>query len=135
MKSMSRAGINRSPCKSCPYRQDVPSGIWDESEYRKLLDYDEELPIQPLAVFMCHQSDGCLCRGWLDTHGDLASVRLAMHTGLLDPDDVCNALDEGPVVPVFASGREAAEHGMRDIEEPSDRAFDLMDQIIRKRGL
>lgn len=25
-------------CESCPYRRDVPSGIWDRSEYAKLTE-------------------------------------------------------------------------------------------------
>jgi hypothetical protein len=28
------------PCESCPYRKDVPSGVWSEGEYRKLPQYD-----------------------------------------------------------------------------------------------
>nr|WP_280343300.1 DUF6283 family protein [Nocardia neocaledoniensis] len=27
------------PCVSCPYRRDVPSGVWDFGEYEKLRGY------------------------------------------------------------------------------------------------
>jgi hypothetical protein len=31
------------PCASCPYRKDVPSGIWAAHEYTKLLAYDGDI--------------------------------------------------------------------------------------------
>jgi len=49
--------INRAPCQSCPYRRDVPSGIWAHEEYEKILDYDNETGHQPMKVFMCHQAE------------------------------------------------------------------------------
>ena len=52
-------------CASCPYRKDVPSGIWEQSEYDKLPKYDGETWEQAGALFMCHLRDGCLCGGWL----------------------------------------------------------------------
>lgn len=26
------------PCETCPYRRDVPSGVWSADEYRKLIE-------------------------------------------------------------------------------------------------
>ena len=74
--------INRAPCQSCPYRQDVPSGIWEAQEYEKLIPYDNPTWAQPTKLFLCHQADGCLCRGWLDTHGDqLLGLRIGCSRG------------------------------------------------------
>ena len=127
--------IHRSPCVSCPYRRDVPSGIWDESEYEKIVPFDRDTFAQPPATFLCHQANGSLCRGWLDCHGDqLLGLRLSMAKGEVDPDAVARALDEGPAVPVFDSAAEAAQHGRRDIDEPSDDACRLVAKISHKRG-
>jgi hypothetical protein len=35
-------------------------------------------------------------------------------------------------VPLFASGNEAADHGQRDIEEPSYEARVTVDKLLRK---
>ena len=66
------------PCGSCPYRKDVPSGIWAKSEYDKLPRYDGETWEQDPKAFMCHQRDGCLCGGWLACHSPrhLLALRL-----------------------------------------------------------
>jgi hypothetical protein len=126
--------INRSPCKSCPYRKDVPSGIWEASEYDKILPYDNETMFQPPTVFMCHQKDGSLCRGWLDCHGpDLLGMRLACFKGEVSPEDLVKALEEGPAVPVFKTADLASRHGRKAIEKPSKKAKTLINQIERKR--
>ncbi|MGW4372017.1 DUF6283 family protein [Nocardia takedensis] len=68
----------------CPYRRDVPSGIWDHTEYRKLRAYDNELPDQPAALFQSHQQDAGddrrrMCAGWVGCHGPtLLALRLAL---------------------------------------------------------
>nr|WP_239003987.1 DUF6283 family protein [Nocardia panacis] len=58
------------PCASCPYRRDVPSGIWHESEYNKLRSYDLDTAYQPTALFECHQTEpdtpaARMCAGWV----------------------------------------------------------------------
>ena len=46
----------KSPCGSCPYRQDVPSGVWAASEYEKLPAYDApETFMQPPGLFIREQ--------------------------------------------------------------------------------
>jgi hypothetical protein len=57
------------PCGSCPYRRDVPSGLWTQQEYDKLLDYDGPTWAQNPLLFLCHQRSGNLCGGWLACHG------------------------------------------------------------------
>lgn len=121
------------PCASCPYRLDVPSGVWDASEYDKLPGYDGETFEQHPAVFFCHQQDGCVCSGWLG-HTDpyeLLAVRLGVSTGALDP----SCMEYETAVPLFASGQEAAEHGVREIAAPTPQAQAVMDKILRRRAV
>jgi hypothetical protein len=120
----------KQPCGSCPYRRDVPSGIWSAKEYDKLPIYDAPILDQILAragVFLCHQKDGHLCAGWLACHGDnLATLRIGWQK--YDPSTFTYATD----VPVFASGAEAREHGLRDIAKPGVKANKMMSGLIRK---
>lgn len=125
---------NKAPCKSCPYRQDVPSGVWSKDEYEKLPSYDGQIIEQvfnnALAAFFCHQNDGKLCAGWISTHGgsNLLALRLRAHTvdhkvwGYKSP------------VPLFESGREACDHGMRDIKNPGIRAREMIDTLRAQRA-
>jgi hypothetical protein len=118
----------KAPCVSCPYRQDVPSGIWHPEEYIKLLQYDGETWAQSTKLFDCHQKDGHLCAGWVATHGNhLLALRL--HANEVDPA----VFDYSTSVPVFASGREAAIHGIQDIENPGPEAKAMMARLLRKR--
>ena len=103
---------------TCPYRKDVPSGIWHPSEYAKLPRYDGTITDQALLgameLFMCHQKDGCICGGWLATHGPENLLAVRMHSSRLDP----SVFDYDPKTPVWASGAEAAAHGMAHIRDP-----------------
>ena len=69
----------KNPCPTCPYRRDVPSGIWDESEYAKLELYDEptDRRLPQTALFLCHTTPESPCRGWLTVHRESVAVRLA----------------------------------------------------------
>lgn len=119
------------PCASCPYRRDVPSGVWAAEEYAKLPGYDGETFAQHPAAFFCHQADGCLCSGWLG-HTDpyhLLAVRIGVSTGRLDP----SCAEYSTTVPLFGSGQEAAEHGVADIADPSPSAQLIIDKIQRRR--
>jgi hypothetical protein len=119
-----------APCGSCPYRKDVPSGVWAQEEYDKLPGYDGEIIEQLVSgnggLFMCHQRDGCLCSGWLACHGpdNLLALRIAP----VDP----SAYDYTTKVEVFASGAEARAHGMRDIPEPTPEARRLIGKVERR---
>lgn len=117
------------PCGSCPYRRDVPSGIWEQEEYDKLLDYDGETWEQSIKAFWCHQYDGTLCSGWLACHipNQLLALRLP---GTCDP----SVFDYKTDVPVFASGAEAREHGMRDINNPGPAALKMVAGLMKQRN-
>ena len=104
------------PCGTCPYRRDVPSGVWERCEYEKLPCYDGETGEQVMkhafGLFMCHQNDGCLCGGWLLTHD--RDHLLALRVNHVDP----SVWDYAPDIEVFASGQEAHDHGVRDLQRP-----------------
>lgn len=122
------------PCASCPYRRDVPSGVWESNEYDKLYAYDADTSEQPPAIFMCHQPNeggATVCAGWLGhtDPADLLAVRLGVAMGALDPA----ALDYTTDVDLFDSGAEAAAHGLADIDRPSDAARRVVAKIQRRR--
>ena len=127
------------PCESCPYRRDVPSGVWSAEEYEKLPAYDSNDPtVHPIAVFQCHQNGpdddrARMCAGWVGCHtpGHLLSLRIGAVTGHVDP----SVFEYSTDVPLFSSGLEAAEHGMAEIEDPDEDACELIYKISDRRGL
>lgn len=136
---MSKLTCAKAPCKSCPYRKDVPSGVWAEHEYDKLPAYDGAIAEQAMkhavGLFMCHQQDGHLCAGWVGAHGpgNLLAIRLAAFYEIGD-----NVLDDSVFeytspVPLFKSGAEAAAHGKRAIERPGPRARRTVERLAKKQ--
>jgi hypothetical protein len=115
------------PCSSCPYRRDVPSGVWSRDEYEKLRDYDNPTGEQPFAVFACHATPEHYCHGWAVVHTsrghefDLLALRL--HGSPPIPE---------AAVPLFDSGNDAADHGQADLEDPSDDATEVVEKLLRK---
>jgi hypothetical protein len=123
----------KAPCKTCPYRKDVASGVWDASEYKKLAAYDgtivEQLTNGGRPRFDCHQSDGNLCAGWVGCHGPENLVALRLQSERIDP----SVWDYATPVPLFASGAEAAAHGMKKIKRPDAKARRAIAVLQRKR--
>ena len=119
--------VRREHCLSCPYRRDVPSGVWAFSEYERLRPYDEETMNQPFGPFMCHATPQALCHGWAVVHTsrgnryDLIALRL-----LGSPEIPAGHVE------LFASGNEAADHGQAEIETPSPKAVKTVDRLMRK---
>lgn len=131
---MTGATPRRTPCASCPYRQNVPSGIWHPDEYAKLARYDGPTHEQTaVAVFSCHQGDGDVCAGWLGHRdpADILAVRIGVVAGDLDPACAEYTTD----VPLFESGAAAAAHGCRDVATPAVDAQAAIDKITRTRQL
>lgn len=127
---MNKLSPPKKPCGSCPYRKDVPAGIWDVSEYEKLRLYDNSTHQQPFGLFMCHQKDGCICGGWLLTHDRDHLLALRLHYQRLD----ASVWSYAPSIDVFASGNEAAEHGISGIENVSVAAQKKICSIARQRS-
>lgn len=125
----------KHPCPSCPYRKDVPSGVWAEEEYVKLYGYDLDTPFQPPGAFYCHLSDGRLCSGWVGCHdmNESLGLRLAAMMGHLSEADVKAALDYSSPVELFESGEAAADHGRHEITTPSPAARLVVDKLTSRR--
>ena len=124
-----------TPCGSCPYRTDVPSGIWAREEYEKLPAYDEPTALQPIGVFRCHQLDGRICAGWAGCH-DMAeslAVRIAQLDGTLTPQDADALHSYTTTTDLFTSGAAAAAHGLTDERNPSPAARRAADKILARR--
>lgn len=132
------------PCESCPYRTDAPSGLWADSEYVKLAEYDRETFAQPTGAFQCHQTEAGnprsrVCAGWAGTHRhnprghELLALRLAGVFGTLDAEDLDATIEYQTDVPLFASGAAAAAHGMAELDHPGLRARVIADKILRTR--
>lgn len=129
--------VRPSPCPSCPYRLNAPSGVWAASEYERLPDYDGETTEQvyagALALFHCHSTPLALCAGWVghrDPH-DLLALRLGVAAGAADP----SCLSYRTRVPLWPTGAAAAEHGLRDVAAPGRAAVEAIRKVSRLRGL
>lgn len=129
---MSLPRPSKAPCGTCPYRTDVPAGIWHESEYEKLPGYDgetfDQLTAGATALFFCHQKDGNLCAGWVGCHD--MDHNLAIRITRVDE----MVFDYESPIPLFASGAEAALHGLSGIDNPSPEALAAMSKLQRKRA-
>jgi hypothetical protein len=82
-----------------------------------------------MALFMCHQRDGNLCSGWLACH-DPQELLALRFPGRVDESAYNYTTD----VPVFASGREAHDHGVKEIPSLGTKATKMMQGIIKKRA-
>ena len=117
-----------TPCEACPYRQDVPSGVWAHHEYEKLRQYDQPTGAQPFAVFACHANPEFLCNGWVLVHesrgheNELLALRMWPMEGPMPR----------AIVPLFESGNDAADHGQRDLEAPQLDAVQIQERLLRR---
>jgi hypothetical protein len=123
---------SKAPCGTCPYRRDVPAGVWSAEEYAKLPRYDGETGDQIMqggtGLFYCHQNDGRLCAGWVGCHDTrhLAALRFSR----VHPD----TFDYESPVPLFESGTEAALHGLSGVKNPGPAAKAAIAKLLRRLG-
>ncbi|MEU5242220.1 DUF6283 family protein [Streptomyces lydicus] len=129
------------PCTYCQYRTDVPSGIWSQEDYEKLPLFDGPTGTQRPKLFVCHVHDYeddhvRVCGGWAGCHdGDqLLAVRVAASMGEITVDTAEAIRDYVSPVPLFATGAEAAAHGMREILTPGPEARRAIQKICRTRS-
>lgn len=131
---MTELTVDKVPCKSCPYRKDVPSGVWSAEEYDKLPAYDEDAPftMAKLTHFDCHQRTGKLCAGWVGCHGgrNLLGLRMAISQDHTVADEVWNYVSP---IALWESGKAAAEHGKKHIKRPLAAAKRMVSTLVRKR--
>lgn len=87
-------------------------------------------------MFFCHQQDGRLCAGWVGCHDmeESFGIRIGLLQGLLTEDDYDAIIEYESPVPLFASGRETAEHGLAHVETPSPEAVRTIQRLSRKIG-
>ena len=125
----------KNPCGSCPYRCDSPSGLWSRDHYELLPEFDKPTHEQPMNPFGCHQNNGHLCAGWVATHDMEQSLGLRTWLSFkqitIEVVDAC--LNYSTTVPLFKSGQEAMEHGLREFAEPSERTKKIAAKLV-KRG-
>lgn len=125
---MTAERVRAQPCEACPYRRDVPSGLWSAEEYDKLPPYDAETWEQPFDGFSCHATPEFYCHGWAVVHMsrghafELLALRFAHFEGDIPT----------PPVPLFESGAEAAEHGKREIKRPKKRAKQTVQRLMAR---
>ncbi len=121
----------KAPCKSCPYRQDVPSGVWSADEYEKLPAFDGDIGDQlakgGTTLFMCHRKDGKLCAGWIGTHGADNLFAMRLNGARVRPA----VWDYKSPVPLFLSGQAACDHGKRDIDAVGPAADRMIRRLLR----
>lgn len=124
---------DNGPCRTCPYRVDVPSGVWSADEYAKLRRYDGDILAQAIAdggrPFACHSTPEDLCAGWAGHRDptDLLAVRLGIAGGHLDPAVAEYRTD----VALHPSGAAAAAHGEREIDQPGPAAVAAIGKVSR----
>ncbi|MER5199848.1 DUF6283 family protein [Streptomyces sp. NPDC002755] len=128
------------PCDSCPYRRDVPSAVWAHEEYEKLRRYDADTAEQPQGLFQCHLGGpdspaSRICAGWAGCHGErLLGLRAALFEDRIDEETFRAAAEYRSPVPLFSSGNEAADHGQRNMQQPSAEASRLIGKISQTRS-
>lgn len=126
------------PCSTCPYMKSTPPGVWDESEYLKLPDYDKPTAEQPPGLFMCHNGDAnsLVCAGWLAVHNRMPHSHelLALRFASLNRDFDPALYEYDTKVELFASGQEAHDHGVSGIDERTAKAIDKAERAQRRRN-
>jgi hypothetical protein len=120
-----------NPCATCPYRKDVPSGVWAKEEYDKLPNWDN---IMGRGVFLCHNGSAdtkgkVLCRGWMEVHEQNIFVRLAMAQTKFNDANI-----KPTKVPLYKSGAAARKAGLRDLNRPNLKAMAAVAKIEQRRA-
>jgi Family of unknown function (DUF6283) len=124
--------VRDRPCSTCPYRKDVPSGLWARKEYERLLKFDgttfDQANANATQPLYCHTDITKLCAGWVGCHDMDENLALRFLR-----ERVCDwVYHYVSPVPLFSSGREAYEHGIRELYQPGKRAQRMIRVLQRK---
>lgn len=102
------------PCEQCPWREDVPTGIFPPEAYRTSAPTSYDMSERTFACHMSGASTPRTCAGFLIRHGHHnLSVRLSAMTGRIHLDEVT---DGG--YPLYPSYREMAIANGVDADDP-----------------
>lgn len=129
------AGPADQPCRWCPFRRDVPSGIWAPEEYAKLAARDVETVYQPVEIFACHlygkgeRRRYCAGAAGCYDADHLLALRVGLMNGEITPEVADQIRTYVSPVPLFSTGVEAALHGMAEITNTSTEARAAMDKL------
>jgi hypothetical protein len=61
-------------------------------------------------------------------------LRIAIATGRIDRKDIAALQNYRPDVAVFASGKEAAKHGLREVRSPGVKAISAIAALKKRRA-
>lgn len=122
----------RKPCRECPWRMDVPVGVFPADAFRESAPTSYDGAIKTFACHMNKVTATATCAGFLLRHGENnVGVRLALSGERIDLDDV----DDGGV-PVYPSYREMAVANGVPANDPVLREVrandDVWDRVQRK---
>jgi hypothetical protein len=128
-----------APCTTCPYRRDVPAGIWAREEYLKLPGYDRQPfgGVESLATFHCHQEPEIgkptVCRGWLSVHADSVAVRIARFQGLITKEDMATIpIHAEPNL--YSTGADACRAGLKGVRRPGKKARSAIEKLKKRKA-
>jgi len=111
-----------SPCKTCPFRRDVPLMYWVRDEY-EMLQESERQSIRPLGIlFGCHkyrnQPNTCqvVCAGWLEDQKrrNVPSIHLRMALAGHSPADP-----------------EVVKRAIDTVSDGGHRLYDSIDELVK----
>lgn len=106
----------REPCEQCPWRRDVPTGVFPAEAYRLSARTAHDAGLHTFACHMSGAERPAVCAGFLIANSDNnLAVRMAMAMGRFDHDAVSST------APLYGSYREMA---IANGVPPDDEALD-----------
>jgi hypothetical protein len=122
----------RKPCKECPWRMDVPTGVFPADAFRESAPTSYDGAIKTFGCHMNKTTAVATCAGFLLRHSDNnIGIRLSLSGERIDLDTV-----EDGGVPVYPSYREMAIANGVTADDPVLRDVrantDVWDHVARK---
>lgn len=74
-----------------------------------------------------------MCAGWVAVHDMVHNLAFRFASRNMTPEDADAILDYKTTVPLFSSGQEAADHGLRDLKDPALTAKQKIRKLQRKK--